>query len=103
MTEIVRAHLGAGALVEAGRGETRVQLCLTQRALVAGRADTLEPVVEGDTDPVMLTRHGETVVHQESVQHQTVLNINISLQHIIHSYTPRISVVQGIKAPKSPY
>ena len=45
--------------------------------LVARRTDTLEAVVERDTDPVMLTGHGETVVHQESVQHQTVLNINI--------------------------
>ena len=35
VTEIVRAVFGAGALIEAGRGEAGVQLCLTHRALQA--------------------------------------------------------------------
>ena len=63
VTEIVRTLVGAGALIETGRGETRVHLCLTQRPLVAGGTDTLEPVVQGDTDPVMETGNRETVVH----------------------------------------
>ena len=59
--------------------------------LVAGEADTLEPVAQRDADPVVLTRHGETVVHQESVQHQTVLNINISDMYQISDIRYQIS------------
>ena len=54
LAEILRVVFGAGALVEAGRGEAGVDLCLAQRALVAGRADTLEPRAQGDTDTLVL-------------------------------------------------
>ena len=54
MTEIIRVQFGAGTGIEAGRGETRVDLGVAQGALVARGTDTLEPVAEGDTDTVML-------------------------------------------------
>ena len=76
VAKILRAFPGAGTLVQAGGGETGVDLGVAQRALVSRGTDTLEPGAQGDADTFVLAGNRETVVHQQRVQSQTFLNIN---------------------------
>ena len=78
LAEVVGALLGAGALVEARRGEAGVSFQLAEGAVVAGGTDALEASDQGQADPVVQAGHRETVIYREGLQHQVVLGKRLS-------------------------
>ena len=78
LAEVVGALLGAGALVEARRGEAGVSFQLAEGAVVARGTDALEASDQGQADPVVQAGHRETVIYREGLQHQVVLGRRLS-------------------------